>query len=250
VYENYLSSGFCHEPTAEDPRGGVTELVLYNPTSKVSEATLTVYFEDREPCSLSSITVQAETNALAVMPRVAPEVFADCGFWGARVLSTTPLVLNVIGGVHITRGKRTFSGGVTNFRGTKLHHQWHFPDGLWLEWKKFHQGDVAKAKFPFNELEHYHFLNPHPRDAEVTMTLQFRTREQTTMHFTVKAERMFIWENIEKVPHNRPYGVKIVSSESISTSAVRYVYGLHGLEEWGMQVHCAMWGVPGPLIDS
>jgi len=249
VYENYLSSGFCHTPTAEDSRGGITELVLYNPTPEPSEATMTAYFadQDRAPHTLVPVQVAPETNARVVMPDMAPEVFANCGYWGAKVLSTTPLMVNVIDGVCIQIGEPMFSGGRTNFRGTKLHAQWHFPDGLWLEWNKFYQGAIARAPFPFNELEHYHFLNPHPRDAEVDMTLQFRGGEQTTLHFTVKSERVFVWENVDKVPYNKGFGVKIVSSEPISTAAVRYIYGLSGLDEWGMQAHCAMWGVPGPI---
>jgi hypothetical protein len=247
LFENYLASGFTHAATKEDPRNGGGELVLYNPTCEPSEATMTVYLANREPAMLSPVAVKPETNALVVMPGLAPEVFTDCGFWGAKVLSTTPLMLNFIDGIRIVVEKPRFRGGCTNFHGTKLHKEWHFPDGLWLEWYKYYNGDTSKAPFPFNELEYYHFLNPNPRDAQVEMTLQFRRLEPKTLHFTVNAERVFVWNNLEKVPYNEPYAVKIVSSEPISASAVRYIYGLCGFEEWGMTVHCAMYGVPGPI---
>lgn len=249
VYEKYLSSGYCHEASPDDPREGLSELVLYNPTPTLSEATLTAYFTDSAPWTLAPISVGAETNARVVIPDVAPEVFAGRGFWGARVLSTTPLMLNLIDGVRISAVPPMFSGGATNFRGATLHRQWHFPDGLWLEWHKQLGGDVTKAPFPFNELEYYHFLNPHPHEVEVTMTLQFRSGERTTFHIGIGSERVVVWDNLDKVPYNKGYGVKLVATAPISAAAVRYIYGLRGLDEWGMQVHCAMWGVPGPITE-
>jgi hypothetical protein len=250
LYENYLSSGFCKSPTEEDPHRGMAELVLYNPTPEPCEATMTVYFADHGPQTLQPVEIKPETNALVVMPRLAPEVFTDRGFWGTKVLSTTALMLNFINAIRIMDDDRPrFRGGTTNFHGTKLYKEWHFPDGLWLEWNKYYDGDISKAPFPFNELEYYYFLNPNPRDAEVALTLRYRNLDSTTMHFTVKAERVSVWNNLDKVPYNQPYAVKILSSEPISTSAVRYIYGLRGLDEWGMQVHCAMYGVPGPIIE-
>jgi len=247
AFETYLSSGYCHEAAANDPRHGIAELVLYNPLPAPCAATVTAYFQERAPHTLPPVQVQPETNALLILPRDAPAIFTDCGFWGARVASVTPLVVNGIDGVNVTVGGPMFSGACTTFRGTKLHHEWHYPDGLWLEWNKHYKGDLSKAPFPFNELEHYHFLNPHPRDAHVEMTLRFTQHEQTTLRFAVPAERVLVWDNLDKVPFNRGYGVKIVADQPISTSAVRYIYGLRGVDEWGMHVHCAMYGVPGPI---
>jgi hypothetical protein len=247
LYENYLSSGFIHSPTKADPRRGLAELVLYNPTSEPCEATLTVYFGDREPRTLPPESVGPETNTLLVMPRLAPEVFTDCGFWGTKVLSTTPLILNFINAIRIMDDKPRFRGGTTNFHGTKLHKQWHFPDGVWLDWNRSTQGDIGRATAPFNKMDYIYFLNPNPQDAEIEMTLQYRHLEPTSVHLTVQAERVSVWKNVGNVPYNQPYAAKIISTEPVSASAVRYVYGLHGLEEWGMQVHCSMYGVPGPI---
>ena len=33
----------------------------------------------------------------------------------------------------------------------------------------------------------------------------------------------------------------------ITVSAVRQLYGLHGIQEWGKVIHCAMVGIPGPV---
>jgi hypothetical protein len=250
MYENYLSSGFSHQATKEDPRRGFAELRLYNPTPQPCEATMTVYFVDQEPQTLPPIPVEGRGYAcFNDMPTMAPEVFTDCGFWGAKFLSTTPLIVIRIGGVRIMPEKPRFRGGAMNFHGTKLHKEWHFPNGVWRDWNRYYDGDPSKAPNPFNEMESYHFLNPNPQNAEVAMTLRYRELEPTTMHFTVSAERVFVWENMEKIPNNQPYAVKIVSSEPISTAGVRYIYGLRGLDEWGMQVHCHMYGVPGPITE-
>lgn len=253
-YENYLSSGFCKSPTEQDPRRGMAELVLYNPTPEPSQATMTVYFADREPQTIPPLEVKPETNALVVMPRLAPTVFTNCGFWGARVLSTTPLILNFINAIRIMDDQRPrFRGGTTNFHGTSLHREWHFPDGLRLDRTKHYDGDTSGAPSPFNEFEYYYLLNPNPRDTQVEMALRMSSSahhqqpEPLVLHLTVKAERVFAWSNLDQVPCNRPYAARIMSSEPISASAVRYICGLRGLDEWGMQVRCAMYGVPGPI---
>ena len=246
-YENYLSSGFTRSAIKEDPRRGGGELILYNPTSEPCEATTIVYFSDREPHMLPPELVKPEANILVIMPGWAPGVFTDCGFWGSKTISTTPLFLNLINGIRYVVEKPRFRGGCTNFHGAKLHKEWYFPNGIWCDWNQYYKGDLGQATSPFNELEYYHFLNPNPHAAEVAMTLQYRYLDPVTLRFTVEAERVFVWENREQVPCNQPYAAKIVSNQPISVSAVRYVYGLRGLDEWGMHVHCSLYGVPGPI---
>ncbi len=247
LYENYLSSGITRSPTKEDARRGGGELILYNPTSEACEATTTVYFIDREPCVLPAELVKPEANILVVMPGWAADVFTECGFWGAKVISTTPLFLNFIDGIRYVVEQPRFRGGCTNFHGTKLHTQWYFPDGIWRDWNQYYKGDLGQATVPFNELEYYHFLNPNRHDAQLAMTLQYRNLEPATLHFTVQAERVWVWENRGQVASNQPYAVRITSDEPISVCAARYVYGLRGLDEWGMHVHCSLYGVPGPI---
>lgn len=249
-YESYYASGFCHAPTPEDPRRGIPEIILYNPTNEPSQAVMTLYFTDREPLTLDPVTVKPETNALVVFPNFKPELLADCGFFGSKTVSTTPLVTNYINiGAQATHNPPHYAGGCANFHATKLHREWHFPDGLWLEWNKALNGEIEKAPFPFNELEHYYILNPGRKAAEVDMLLRFHEIEDMKFHFTVPAERVFVWENIDKVPYHKGYTVKISSSEPVSCSSLRFIYGLRGLDEWGMNVHVTQWGVPGPIVD-
>lgn len=249
-YESYFASGFCHNPTADDPRRGVPEIILYNPTGETSEAVMTLYFTDREPLTLDSVHVKPETNKLVVFPDAKPELLADCGYFGAKTASTTPLVVNYINiGAQILHAPPHFAGGCANFHGTKLHTEWHFPDGLWLEWNKALNGQLEKAPFPFNELEHYYFLNPGKEPAEIDMLLRFHEDKDMKFRFTVPGERVFMWENIDKVPYNKGYTVKVNSDKPVSCSSIRFIYGLRGLDEWGMNVHVTQWAVPGPITD-
>jgi len=247
-YEYYVSSGFCHTPTKEDPRYGVAELVLYNPTATPGQATITAYFEKRVPYTLPVVDIKPETNASLTFPETAPEVFTDCGFWGARIVSVTPLVANILSGQKRMLGKKLFTGGSTSFNGTKLDRAWQFPDGLWLEWIKFYNNDRQIAPFPFNEIEHYLVLNPHPEDLEAEMVLQYQRRAHVTEHILLRGERMFVWDNFEKVDYNANYTIKVVSPQPVAASAVRYIYSLNGFQGWGVQVHCAMFSVPGEIV--
>lgn len=250
LYRTYISNGCAKTATkVGDMRGG-QELLLYNPTSVPCQATMTAYFENRPPHTLGPMEVPAKANILRLVPKMDMAVFGDCGFWGAEFESNTYLVADPIGGMSYHHPDATFGGGCPTFWSTDLHDQWHYADGLWLEWKRYYKGDLSKAPFPFNELEYYYFLNPGRKDAAVDMTLQFRNMEHATFHLKVPAERVRVWCNYEKIPYNQPYGVKIVATEPITTSSVRYIYGLNGFEEWGLKAHCAMYPVPGPITES
>jgi len=244
----YLSSGLCRQQTRPDALDGMVELFLYNPGDQPSQATVTIYFEDRPPHTLPPLEIPPLNRRLLVMPDMDRALFEDCGFWGARIVGTTPLLTLLIAGTLFdgTAG-RAYEGGVSHFLGTGLHHHWYFADGLWLEWKRFYSGDLSKAPHPYNELEYYYFLNPGPRDTEVRLTLQFRDLEPTTLRLAVPAKRVAVWCNYEQVPFNQPYGVTVVSTEPISTTSVRYIYALSGFAEWGLNLHAAMPAEPGPI---
>jgi hypothetical protein len=247
AYETYVSSGFCHTPTEKDPRYGVAELVLYNPGSDPVEATVTAYFEKRVPYVLPGVVVKGQTNASLDFPAVAPDVFTDCGFWGAKVESSAPLAANILSGYHLVRGEQLFTGGSTSFNGTKLSHSWQFPDGLWLEWIRFYNDDRTNTPFPFNEIEHYIVLNPHPEDLEAQVTLQYQRREHPGECVLLRGERVWVWDNYERVDYNAGYAFKVTAPQPVAASAVRYIYGLDGFDAWGVQVHCAMLAVPGEI---
>jgi len=248
IYENYFSGAFCYTPTLQDFRQGQTELVLYNPAAQPCRCTLTAYFTAKPPCELPAITVQPETNALLVMPDVNREIFADCGFWGGKIISDSPLMINVVDGpVQQDPQKPMYRGGCTNCHGTQLHTEWRFPDGLWLEWMKLFGGDANKAPFPFNECELYYFLNPHPFDVDLEVTLQYQHLPHVTQLILLPAKRLYVWDNFEKVEFVKNYALQAVATAPITITAVRQLYGLHGVQEWGKVIHCAMVGIPGPV---
>lgn len=250
-YDNYFTCAFCHTPLQGDFRQGQTELVLYNPAPEPCSCTLTAYFTDKPPVTLPMVNLKPETNELLIMPDVAPQVFKDCGFWGAKVSSSGPFTLNVIDGyVNQDPSRPMFHGGCTNFHGTKLDAEWRFPDGLWLEWMKLYKGDASKAPFPFNESELYFFLNPHTYPVEMDLIIQYHHKPYTTHHIILQAEHLYVWDNYEKVDFVQNYTLRALSSAPITASAVRLLYGLKGLQEWGTVVHCAMHGIPGAVLQE
>jgi hypothetical protein len=245
MFEYYLPSGFIHNPTSQDPRWGLPEIVFYNPTPQPCEAIMTVYFSERSPIKLPMISIKAETNQLIVLPDYAPTLVTDAGWCGFKIQSTTPLLINQVNGLRIMSPDPQFRGGCTNFHGRKLSSTWRIPDGLWLEWNKHFQGDLSKAPFPFNESEFYHFLNPHPHDVEVEMIIRYRRKEPEGHKILLKAERVWVWDNMDQVEPVHGYTIFIESSTPIAVEAVRNIYGLRGLDEWGLTVHCAMYAISG-----
>lgn len=247
---HYVAGGICKKPTRPEALDGYTELLLYNPADHAAEITMTVYFEDRPPHTFAPLDLAAESNRVLVMPDMDRAIFEDCGFWGARYVSTTPLIvvlIDLVGSLANPCPDPAFKGGVTHFLGTRLHTQWHFADGVWLDHTRFHGGDMARASAPSNELEYYYFLNPGPRDARLEMALHYRYLAHTTIPLTVPAGKTLAWCNYEQIPANQPYGVKLTASEPVSTTSIRYIYGLDGLGEWGLNIHMGMPAEPGPI---
>lgn len=245
----YLPAGFIHEPDAADPRLGRPEIALYNPAPQPCVAELTVYFSDRPPIALHPILVKAESTALLLMPDMAPDILRDAGFCGFRIAAPAPLVVNHINGVRHVVPAPQFSGGCASFQGRSLDTRWRIPDGLWLEWNIHLRGDLAKAPFPFNESELYHFLNPQPRDVEMEMMIHYRKQPPVIRRVTLPAQRVWVWDNLGAVEPVHGYTVYVTAGEPIVVEAVRNLYGLTGLDAWGMTVHCAMYAIPGPVPE-
>jgi len=245
LYEYYISSGVCKTPEKSGGFSGFAEVILYNPSEDTkSHVEITAYFEDRPPADIKPIDIKPGQNRLLVMPDCDPETFENCGYFGARFISTTPLVVEPIGGPSMVHENNAYQGGCPNFWGTKLHKQWHFADGYWI----VHEKPDKDALFPFNEDEEYYYLNPGKNDATLDITLQFRNIEHMRFQITVKAERLLVWRNHKRVPYGQPHGLKVVSSEPVSAASTRFIYGMfNGYEEWGWFPHCAMPGVPGPI---
>ena len=210
---------------------------------------MTVYFEDKPPVAVKEpIYVKSTTNALLVMPEMNPDLFKDCGHWGACFESSTPLIINSICLDGLEHEERGYRGGVQSVMGTELRAQWFFADGVFLQWAKYYKGDISKAPFPFNELEYYYLLNPSEDDAHIKMTLHYRNLDHIELDFILPSQRLYVWDTENKVEICEPFAVKLDSDRPIATSYVRYIYGLTGKQEWGMHVHFALAGTPGPII--
>lgn len=241
---SYIANGYCREATADDARRGMSELRFWNPTQWDSEVKMRVYYSDAPPGDIPPFTIEAGGNPLLVFPRDHTELFKDVGPWGMRIISDTPLMLD-----HICSCGRKgpddnvqFAGGVNDsLAKTRLSRLWYFGDGLALIW------EPDKAPFPFNEFEWYHILNPNPTDAHVTMQCCYERGDEEKYSYTVAAERVLLIDNYQMVRTNNAFGIRFISDVPIVVESERFIYGLHGMEEWGAHVHCPRPGVPAPL---
>jgi len=251
---NYCASGFCRgrkgDPTTgrwvvpidDDRRVGFGEFVLFNPTGEDAKVNMTVYYEDKPPVQLPEFTVRAETNLVLVFPDMNMEVFNNCGYFGLKVVSTVPVIVNniVIAGVDSEDVK--YKGGVGDFLGnTRLSKVWYIADGLNLIFPP------DKPRQPFDELEWINILNPMKRDAEVTMSCYYRDKTKDEFKFKVSAERVFNINIEGLVKPNKGYGAKLVSTEPIAVEQTRLIYSIKGIKEWGLNIHFTLPGVPAPL---
>ena len=241
---SYIANGFCREATADDPRRGFSELRFWNPTPWDSTVRMTVYYADKPPADLPPSTIKAGGNPLLVFPQDHPEFFRNVGPWGMRLVSDTPLIVDHICGCGRQGPPENvkFSGGVNDsLAQSRLARLWYFGDGLALAW------EPDKAPFPFNEFEWYHILNPSKQDAHVAMKCYYARGPEETYAYTVGAERVLLIDNYGMVQTNNPFGIRFVSDVPIVVESERFIYGLHGTEEWGAHVHCPRPGVPAPL---
>lgn len=81
------------------------------------------------------------------------------------------------------------------------------------------------------------------------MMIHYRRREPDIQRITLPAERVWVWDNLGKVEPVHGYTIYVKASEPIAVEAVRNLYGLRGLEEWGLTVHCSMYAIPGPVPE-
>jgi hypothetical protein len=243
----YIANGFCKSATPEDKRRGDSELRIWNPMPWETTLRMRVYYADRPPADLPEIKIGPYANPLLVFPRQHPKVFTDVGPWGMRLVSDTILITDhILGGVgHEGPADNVkYQGGCNDsLAKSRLSTVWYFGDGIVLQW------DPEKAPFPFNEFEWYHILNPGKREAAIQMHRYHEDGSHDVRHYTVGAERVLMIEDFEPKPppFTDSFGIRFVSTERVCIESERFIYGLHGIEEWGANLHCTRQGLPGPL---
>lgn len=246
----YIANGYSRNATEQDRRYGRGELRIFNPTQFDTSVYVKVYFENKPPVDLPAHELDAHSNKLLlVIPKKFPEIFNDVGAWGARIVSDVPVIVDHIlgGGIASPQPNDTrFRGGVSDqLAQTRTSSVWYFGDGF-----RLHYAEPDKAPYPFNEIEWYHILNPNKRDADVTMHCLYGEDRVDVFTFRVNAERVKLISNEDIVRPNIPYGIKFTSNEPVVIQSERLIYGLHSKDEWGMHMHTARPGLPGPLEFS
>lgn len=253
AYTSYISAGLQRErKEAREELWGGFEVFLYNPTWEPCDAQMTIYFEGREPHTIDNpIHLAPKCSYLQVTNNTAPDVLKDVGFWGAKYETNVPMIPILIfatGGFGGEGLDGSLTGGVTHFLGTDLSVDWILPNSIWRT-QPAQMGGSPLAPPAFSEFEITYLLNPGPRDAVVTIALQYRSLPHAKVHLTVPAQRLLTWRNHGRVAPDEPYAMRILASEPINTSAVRYLHDPAGLAEKGVFVRCGMPAVPTPITE-
>ncbi len=242
---SYIANGFCTESDEPGTMTGISELRFWNPTPEPTTVRMTVYYADRPPAALPPYEIGPEANPLLVFPAHYPEQFTDCGAWGMRLVSTTMLMVD-----HIMCAQRLGPPDNVRYRGgvgdtlakARLSRLWYFSDGIRINQK------VANPSFPFHEFEWYHILNPNPVEAHVAMRCVLGAGDYRDTQHTVGAERVLMFDNYDMaLDRTIAYGIRFISDQPVVVESERVIYGLHGLDEWGANIHCQRPGLPAPL---
>jgi hypothetical protein len=241
----FIANGFCKEPRDVGDYYGRGKIRIWNPVDWETGVNLTVYYADKAPTTIPEFRIKAGGNPLLDFPRDYPDVFDNCGAWGMKILSETPLIIDHVfaAGRQGPPGNVKYSGASNdNLTKTRLSCLWYFADGLVLVW------DPEKAPLPFNELEWYHILNPNKEPVDVAMRCYYSDGSTQEFSYRIESERVLMIENHPLVKINSPYGIRFVSTLPVVVESERLHFGLHGFEEWGAHIHCPRPGIPAPLV--
>lgn len=262
---NYIANGFCKSPTDGDKRRGMSELRFWNPTPWETTVKMRVYYADRPAVDLPAMTIGPYANPLLVFPQDDTEALAEVGPWGIRVVSDTLLMadhillagyaaegdpmkgadlttVDLVSGYRGPPERVKFAGGVGDcLMKSRLAKVWYFSDGIIIK------TDPQRAAFPFSEFEWYHILNPGPREAVLEMHRYHGGESHDVLNYHVGAERVLLISNYDPSLPTDAYGIRFVSSEPVCIESERFIYGLHGIDEWGAHLHCQRPGLPAPL---
>lgn len=246
----YIANGFCRRADAVDRREGFSELRIFNPLPSPVELRMKLFYADRPPVDLPPFRVAGYGNPLLVFPdspwEKMPyrEYFENCGAWGMRIVSETPLIMDhyLSAGIQGPPDKIKYRGGVADTLAIpRLSRLWYFSDGI-----KIVQPDLSTAPFPFNEYEWYHILNPNPDPARIRVQM-FRwdgRREEETL--VVPPERVLFYDNFDRFDSTIGFGMRFISDRPIALAAERMIYG-ENLDDWGAYIHCSRPAAPAPL---
>lgn len=241
----YIANGLCHEPTADDPRRGQSEMRFFNPCDAQTSVRMTVYYTDRPPTDLPALHLPPKANPYWALPEKYPDAFTDCGPWGMRLVSDQFIMVDhiLIAGVKGRTEDIRYAGGVADVLARPdLSHHWLFGDGLLLK-----LNPDGPAHQPHSQFEWYHLLNPSAADAAVTMTCYYGDGSRDQFQYTIPAERVLLIDNHNLIKPNNAFGLVFVSTQPIVAEGTRLIRGHRSLDEWGAQIHTPRPGIPAPL---
>ncbi|MGQ9682903.1 MAG: hypothetical protein ACUVX9_10225 [Anaerolineae bacterium] len=249
----YIANGYSLEPQGQDHRYGLCEMRIFNPTHLPAHVTMTIYYPDRPPAMIPEQLIAPEQSGFdEYLPFRYPDVIhhQKTGFWGALIHCDVPVLVDfwLSAGLRcpnacpewpLDPSWRYCSSSPAHTRLAKL---WYLCDG----------GEILRNTpdsdpFPFHELEWYHILNPGPEPCHATFHCFYNGQPSAAYSYEVEAERVRVIDTAGLHPHKGTFGIKVTSDRPIAIQGERFVYSIHGIEDWGMHLHMQRIFVPAPL---
>ncbi len=190
-------------------------ICLANPSSQEAHITLTVFWEDLPPRD-HVLTLGAQ-RARNLGLHGVKGLLEHNKLYGVRVRSDVPIL------AQDTRGEYEPDDPVTNAMGSTI----LTPGPLTEKDKELYYVDgIILAGGVLEESEWLSVLNPNPVDAHIELTLFYGRQEPGRYAFTVPAERVrtIKMDDLEVVPKNQLFSVKIVSDVPVAAEEVRRAY--------------------------
>lgn len=190
-------------------------ICMVNPGAKDASITITVFYEDLPPRD-HHITLAAR-RARNLGLHGVPGLLELNKLYGVRVRSDVPIL------VQNTRGEYEPEDPVTNAMGSTI----LTPGPLTEKDKELWYADgIILTGGILEESEWLSVLNPNDEEAEITLTIYYGNKEPGTYTYSVPAERVRTvkMDDLEIVPKNELFSVRIQSSVPVAAEEVRRVY--------------------------
>jgi hypothetical protein len=215
--EWYYADGCIDRRSKED--GGHWEsgdwICLANPGPNDAHITLTVYYESLPPRE-HALTLGAR-RARNLGLHGVPHLLERNLLYGVRVRSNVPVL------AQNTRGEYEPDDPVTNAMGSTI----LTPGPLTDKDKELYYVDgIILTGGVLEESEWLSVLNPGLEDAEIRLTIYYGDKEPGSYAFLVPAERVRTvkMDDLDVVPKNQLFSVRIESSVPVAAEEVRRAY--------------------------
>jgi len=237
---NYMAAGYVLD-TPDDRNYRTGRFAMLNPTSRQADASMTFYYEDQMPTKVEAFRIPAETQRVLEWEKC--EEIVKNKRWGAKILSTEPLVCQETHSVCAQEDKPDWliRSQCTTMMASYSSTLWYYADGVYI----VPPTNWSKRLF---EPEFVGILNPTKREAEVTMITYHLNKSKREAIFKLPPERYKWVDLVDVVGKNPPhFGARFISTEPVVVQQERPCYAVPGSPVQRADFNEI--AVPGPMHD-